>query len=335
MPRPEIYSLGFVPEFRPYLWGGRNLERLYGRALPPGNVAESWEISGHPSAPTRVEDGAWRGRTLPEVLEALGLDLVGRRSTAALRRGRFPLLIKLLDANRDLSVQVHPADEYAHLHENGELGKTELWYVLHAEPGTELIYGLAAGVTRASFEAAIQHDALVTQLQRVAVAPGDCLCLPAGMVHALLAGAVVAEIQQSSDTTYRVYDWGRVDALGRPRPLHIAKALEVINWGQIEPRKAEPWPLVSAPGVRHELLSDCVKFATERVVLDSGASFAGACLGDTFEIWGCVAGEARLEWAGEPVVAAAVRFLLLPAALGPFVVRAMRPSTLLRVYIAR
>lgn len=330
----RIYPLTFEPVFRDYIWGGRRLETLLGRHLPPGIVAESWDISGHASTPTRVRQGYWQGRTLPEVLEALGLDLVGHNSREMLARGRFPLLIKLLDANRDLSVQVHPDDAYAREHEGGELGKTEMWYVLHAEPGTELIYGLARGVTKDSFRAALQDGSLHTQLHRVAIAPGDAIFVPAGTVHALLAGAVVAEIQQNSDTTYRVYDWGRLGADGRPRPLHIDKALEVIDWTRIEPSKQSLILLSNTGGVCHTQLVACPHFSVERLEMSAGAAFEGRCDGSTFEIWGCVAGKGLLEWTGGDLPLAAVNFVLLPAVLGNYRVCAQEAATWLRVYVA-
>ncbi len=220
----EIYPLTFDPVFRDYIWGGRNLETLFGRRLPPGIVAESWEISGHPSSPTRVNAGPLAGLTLPQVQERLGERLVGVRSGWATSRGRFPLLVKLLDANRPLSVQVHPPDDYALEHE-GDLGKTEMWYVLHARPGAELIYGLAHETTPTEFRAALEAGELESLLHRLPVRVGDVIFIPTGMLHALLEGIVVAEIQQNSDTTYRVYDWGRVGADGKPRPLHVDKAL--------------------------------------------------------------------------------------------------------------
>ena len=330
----RIYPLTFEPVFRDYIWGGRHLESLFGRQLPPGTVAESWEISGHPSSPTAVQAGLWRGRALPGVMAELGVDLVGRGSDAMLRRGRFPLLVKLLDANRDLSAQVHPNDTYARRHENGELGKTEMWYVLHAQPHAELIFGLARGVTPESLRYAIEQGEISSQLHRVPIEAGDSFFVPAGTVHALLAGAVVAEIQQNSDATYRVYDWDRLDDDGQPRPLHIRKALEVIDWDQIEPAKIIPRLLSEGEGVRRELLVDCAKFATERIVLESGATFHGDCAGESFEIWGCVAGSVEIEWAGDPIPCPAVRFALLPAALGPYRVRAKAAGTLLRVYAA-
>jgi mannose-6-phosphate isomerase len=268
-------------------------------------------------------------------MEELGLDLVGTNSRAMLARGRFPLLIKLLDAHDDLSVQVHPDDAYAAAHEGGELGKTEMWYVLHAEPGTELIYGLARLATRRSLKRAIENGTLPEQLHRLSISPGDCLYVPAGTVHALLAGAVVAEIQQNSDTTYRVYDWGRVGADGRPRPLHVEKALEVIDWSRVEPTKTEPRVLFEDGGLRRSLLVDDAKFTAEQITLAEGATFNGRCTGATFEIWGCIGGAGQVMWEGAPVAVEAVRFVLLPAALGEFSIRSHQASAWLRVYVDR
>lgn len=329
-----IYPLTFTPVFRDYIWGGRNLEALFGRPLPPGIVAESWEISAYPASPTRVEAGLWQGKTLLELVAVLGVDLVGANSRQMLSRGTFPLLVKLLDANLDLSVQVHPDDKYAMAHEGGELGKTEMWYVLHARPGASIIYGLARGVTRESFQAALRENRLETQLHRLPVAPGDAIFIPAGMVHALLAGIVVAEIQQNSDATYRVYDWGRLGADGRPRPLHIDKALDVIDFAQVEPGLAKPEVIYKEEGCVCFRLVRCPQFTVERVELVTGAVYRGYCDGATFEIWGCVSGYSRLLWAGDPLVLGAVRFVLLPAALGEYALRAEQTSTLLRAYVA-
>lgn len=329
-----IYPLTFQPVFRDYVWGGRNLETLFGRKLPPGIVAESWEISTHPSSPTRVDSGAWRGQTLSEVTAALGVALVGANSAQMLARGTFPLLVKLLDANRDLSVQVHPDDAYAMAHENGELGKTEMWYVLYAQPGAELIYGLVRGATRESFCAALRENRLETQLRRLPIASGNAIFIPAGTVHALLAGVVVAEIQQNSDVTYRVYDWGRLGANGLPRPLHIDKALEVIDFEQTEPGLVEPEILYSAEGLTCTRLVHCPQFTVERIDLAAKATYYGCCDGSTFEIWGCIAGSCQVHWAGEAVKLEAIRFALLPAALGEYTLRAEQASTLLKAYMA-
>ncbi|GAB4452210.1 MAG: mannose-6-phosphate isomerase, class I [Anaerolineae bacterium] len=329
------YPLTFTPVFRNYLWGGRNLETKLGRALPPGIVAESWEISGHPSSPTTVENGPLAGQTLPQALAVLGLDLVGSRSQAMLNRGKFPLLVKLLDATQPLSVQVHPNDDYANRHENGELGKTEMWYILHAEPDSYLIYGLKRGVTPAAFRQALEAGNLETCLHQLPVKAGDAVFIPAGSIHAIMDGIILAEIQQNSDTTYRVYDWNRLGPDGQPRPLHIDKAIEVINFAQVEPGHFQPQLLEDNAGLRREIITACPYFNVERVTFkQAGAKFIGRCDGSTFEIWGIMSGLGRVGWgAGESFELPAVRFTLLPAALSDFEIEALAPTMFLRAYV--
>lgn len=328
----HIYPLTFEPVFRDYIWGGRMLETRFGRTLPPGIVAESWDISGHPSSPTPVDAGPLKGLTLPQVQDRLGEALVGTRSSWATDRDKFPLLVKLLDANRPLSVQVHPPDEYALAHENGELGKSEMWYVLYAAPDARLIYGLARQTNAQEFRAALEAGTLPDLLHYLPIREGDAILVPTGTVHALLEGAVVAEIQQNSDTTYRVYDWGRLGADGQPRPLHIDKALEVIDWTMIRPTAYSPTVVEDANGIRRAEISRCRYFVVEQVILGAGAAYHRTCDGRTFEIWGCVEGQAEVQWAGDPVVLPAVRFCLLPAALRAFTICAEQPATLLRAY---
>jgi mannose-6-phosphate isomerase len=283
-----------------------------------------------------VENGPLAGRTLPQVQEQLGQALVGRRSRWATDRNKFPLLVKLLDANRRLSVQVHPSDEYALAHEGGELGKAEMWYVLYAQKGAELIYGLSRHTDAAHFRAALKDGTLSDLLHRIPIQPGDVISVPTGTIHALLEGALVAEIQQNSDTTYRVYDWDRLGHDGKPRPLHVDKAVEVINWEMVQPQAAVPVPLAAGPeatgSVARDELCRSPYFVVEKVSLEEGASYGGRCDGTTFEIWGIVSGSAEIGWDGQTASLAAVRFVLLPAALGAFTVSAARPATLLRVY---
>ncbi len=224
-----LYPLLFEPVFKERVWGGRRLSRWF-PALPEGRIGEAWVLSGHPQGPTRVANGPLAGETLPALQGRFGAELVGTRGAAA-KSGGFPLLFKLLDANDDLSVQVHPSDDYEGL-PPGELGKTEMWVVLDAEPGAKVVYGLKEGVTRDDFATAVAEGRTMEVLQQREVRPGDVLYVPAGTVHALGTGLLVAEIQQSSDTTYRVYDYNRLGLDGKPRELHIEHALAVAGYGK-------------------------------------------------------------------------------------------------------
>ena len=174
-----IYPMTFDPVFKDYPWGGRSLETKLGRTLPPGIVAESWDVAAHPNGSSTVNNGPLAGKTLPAVLELLGADLVGEHSATALAKGRFPLLIKLLDCNRWLSIQVHPDDKYGLAHE-GEWGKTEMWVVLHAEPGAELIYGFQRGMTEERYAQVIGGEHSADGLHRLPVKTGDAIFVPAG-----------------------------------------------------------------------------------------------------------------------------------------------------------
>ena len=330
-----LYPLTFKPVLRDYVWGGRRLETLYGRTLPPeGPVAESWEISGHANGPSVVESGFWQGHTLPQVLAELGADLVGNRAAWALRRGRFPLLVKILDAAQHLSVQVHPPDDYALLHENGELGKTEMWYVLHAQPGAEIVLGTQPGTTPKMLRQAIAHNTLESYLRRLPVRVGDAIFIPAGTLHALLAGLLVIEVEQNSDTTYRVYDWGRLGADGQPRPLHVEKSLAVINFHDAPPDVCRPMPAAAAPGITRHELCRCQYFVVEKVQLGPGALFQGHTNGQTLEMWGTLEGQAELSWeGGTELDLPTIRFCLIPASLGSFSLHSEHSTTLLRVYL--
>lgn len=327
----QIYPLQFAPVFKDYPWGGRNLETVLGRQIPDGIVAESWEISAHPNGQTEVIAGPLAGLTLAEVQEKLGEDLLGSRNRHALAMNKFPLLIKLLDANQWLSVQVHPDDEYGLAHE-GEYGKTEMWVVIHAEPGAELIYGLKPGADRDLFASAVEAGQSEALLHRVPVTTGDVVFVPAGAVHSLGPGILVAEIQQNSDTTYRIYDWGRLGNDGKPRPLHIAQALDVIDWGQIEPGTVRP-RLISdgSRGLHHEVIGESAYFRTERLGMSAGSRYADRCAGESFQIWAVLSGRATLTWAGDPLGLSAISWVLLPAALGEFEIHADTDSVLLRV----
>ena len=328
--------LSFSPRFQQYIWGGRNLERILGRTIPDGDVAESWEISAHRAAITVVRGGEFDGTPLDELHARFGDALVGRRGRWATQRGIFPLLIKLLDANRALSVQVHPDDAYARAHEGEtELGKTEMWYVLWAREGAEIIYGLKKGTSRESLAAAIREGTLESCLRRVPARTGDAFLIEAGTVHAVLDGVLIAEVQQSSNTTYRVYDWGRAGPDGRPRELHIREALDVIDLGagSSGPSVPQAVPEDVSDTLRREVIARSDKFVVERVVIPEGESFQGTLEGDTLEIWGVLSGTAAVQGDGGELILSRVSFGLLPATMGPFQVTAQRAVEALRIYL--
>jgi len=325
-----LYPLFFKPVLKDYVWGGRYLAEL-GRDLPEsGSVAESWEISGHDDGMTKVVNGIHAGKTLPELLEQLGTDLVGDRNKWALDRGKFPLLVKILDAHQRLSVQVHPDDSYAQANESNELGKTEMWVVLHADPNAAIIYGLERSFTIEELREAITEGRLESCLHRVPIKMGDHICVPAGTLHTILEGAVVAEIQQNSNTTYRVFDWDRMGSDGKPRPLHVDQALDVINYQQVGLGLQAPEVIKINKSWRRERLCQNRYFTVERIITSAKVQYSGICDGSTMEIWGVLSGNAVI--AGEYLEA--VRFCLLPAALGSYSIKASANSVLLRVYTA-
>jgi mannose-6-phosphate isomerase len=328
MVKSSLYPLTFKPVLKDYIWGGRNLEHL-GRSLPQGIIAESWEIAGHKNGTTIVDNGHYAGLRLTELHAELGLDLIGQNSFWAQERGKFPLLIKLLDANRPLSVQVHPGDDYALAHEGNELGKSEMWVVLFAEPGARLILGVKRGTSRNSFKKALLAGRLEPFLHYLPVSAGDHICVPAGSLHAIMDGLIIAEIQQNSDTTYRVYDWNRLGSNGQPRPLHIDKALDVINFDQVEPQWVPAKLIESDNGIRRALLCRNQYFVTERLEMTAGAVYEGNCDGQSLEIWGVLQGTIQIN----KMELGRVSFTLLPAAMGNFYVKASTKATLLRTYV--
>lgn len=226
----SLYPLTFHPIYKHKIWGGRRLHDIFGRALPAGLIGESWDVTAHDHGTSIVDQGHLAGKTLKELVNEYDEELLGQGVVST--EGNFPLLLKLIDANQELSVQVHPDDSYVRKHTSEMWGKTELWYIVHSKPGAWIIWGLAPNVTKKQFAKAIQigGDALLACLNKIPVRAGEIYPISAGLVHALGPGCLVAEIQQNSDTTYRVYDWDRVDDSGQPRELHIVEALDVIDF---------------------------------------------------------------------------------------------------------
>ena len=253
------------PAGKDYLWGGNRLNDDFEKNIRLSPLAETWECSTHPDGQSLVVGGTFDGRPLAEVLEA-NPDYLGLRHWG--ERG-LPILIKFIDAKNDLSVQVHPGDDYARLHENGQLGKTEMWYVLDAKPDTKLVYGLRQDCTRGQLRRAIADGTVMKYLQKVPIHKDDLFFIPPGTIHAIGAGALVAEIQESSNLTYRLYDYDRVDKNGQKRPLHIEKALEVADLrSSAEPR--QPLRVLKyRPGAASELLCRCRYFEVYRMLVNT------------------------------------------------------------------
>lgn len=326
----------FEPRYRDYVWGGRNLARLLGRELPPGVVAESWEMSAHPAAPTVSDHGPTRGRSLLELAEEHGAALVGRNAEQAHGPGKFPLLVKLLDAAEPLSVQVHPDDARAALRGDGELGKTEMWHVLHAVPGAEIVLGLRPGTDERALRRAWADGRIEERLNRRSVKPGDSILVPAGTVHAILGGTVLLEVQQNSDITYRLHDWGRKGADGRPRPLHVEAAIEAIDFAA-PPPKVRPLaaPAADERGPDCRVLAECAAFVVERLRLPKGAELQRRVAPGSCEVWGVLEGCASISPADpkRAVELPAVRFALLPAVMGAFALRTAGGAVAVRVHV--
>jgi mannose-6-phosphate isomerase len=237
-----MQPLVFEPYLRPQIWGGRQLQERLGKPLPAeGTFGECWEVSAHPHHVSRVAEGPLRGATLADLWRDRGRDLLGRAPGPG---EKFPLLVKFLDCREMLSVQVHPDDATACRLIGDELGKTEAWVVLHAGPQGRIYAGLKPGIDRAALERHLAEGSLAECLHAFEPRAGDCLLLRAGTVHAVGGGVLLAEVQQSSDATFRLFDWGHVGPDGCPRTLHVPQALESIDWtiGPVEPIAGTPLP---------------------------------------------------------------------------------------------
>lgn len=222
----ELYPMTFQPIYKEMVWGGTKMRRL-GRSIPYPNTGESWDVSCREKEKSIISNGSLEGRTLCQAIEAdrEGMLGIGLKDTPD-----FPLLVKIIDANDFLSVQVHPDDSYAKAAENYPYGKNEMWYILDAPPESYLIIGLKDGTAKPDFEEAIKNGTVEECLNKLYVKPGDIVDIPAGLIHAIGKGILLAEIQQNSDITYRVYDYNRRGLDGKPRALHVDKSLDVIDF---------------------------------------------------------------------------------------------------------
>jgi mannose-6-phosphate isomerase len=306
----RLYPLILAPIFKERIWGGRKLSAYFGDDLPAGAIGEAWVLGEHDQGTNVVVNGPLAGKNLRELRLIYGRDLLGTRGASA-PVGRCPLLIKLLDAQDDLSVQVHPADDYEGL-PPGELGKTEMWYVLAAEPGAQIVYGLKEGVDAEQFAAAIREGQIRSCLRYVPVQPGDVFYVPAGTIHALGKGILVAEVQQSSDTVYRVYDYDRPGLDGKPRELHVEHALRVARYDT----PAEPYRPAPVPPNHWQVLVKSPFFTVERATVED--AWTQRTTSTTFDALLVLEGEGGITWAGGQETLRPGMSILVPATLGAY-----------------
>lgn len=314
--------LVFTPVYKDYLWGGDRIARTYGRPGAPAVCAESWEISAHPDGMSVVSQGPFRGRSLGELAVAFGPALTGTR---AQHPQQFPLLFKLIDARSRLSVQVHPNNANAAL-TRGE-PKTEMWYVLGCAPGASLYAGLADGVTPETLRVALANHTAETQLVRLPVSAGLALFIPGGLVHAIGEGCLIFEVQQNSNTTYRLFDWGRTGADGKPRQLHLEASFKTIDWSLPAPRLIPPAPREGDGAHRWSDVVECPYFILRRLELNGPLRLAPD--GTTFHALFVPDGRVTLTAGGENVRLTSGSSVLIPASVSGYTLSPETPSTLL------
>lgn len=285
-----VDPLTFAPYYRPQIWGGRGIQTILGRELPDEEspYGEAWDLSPLPLHVSRVEDGPLAGTSINELWEHHRQDFAGDVPSQ-----QFPLLIKWLECRDILSLQVHPDNEMAQRVLAEPHGKSEAWVVVHADPTARVYAGLKPGVGRKEVESLIKAGRLIECLHSFVPTAGDCISLPAGTIHAAGGGLVVAEVQQSSDATFRLYDWNRLGLDGRPRPLQVERAIDAVNWdqGSIYPIVPKKIP-TNCEGVRAERLVDGFAFRMERYIIEQ--SMPSPNLGE-MTIWMVLAGRAELR----------------------------------------
>lgn len=322
-----LYPLKFKPIFKDKIWGGSRIREKLGLDFAPlPNCGEAWLLSGVHDGESIITEGYLAGNTLNEVLEIYMDELVGQKVYDRFG-SEFPILVKIIDAHDWLSIQVHPDDALAARRGTG-YGKTEMWYILDAEPGAELISGFNQAMTREEYLSALNQGTLKEKMNYEKVAEGDVFFIPAGRVHALGPGILLAEIQQTSDTTYRIYDWNRVDASGQPRELHTELAVEAIDFSMPEHfrngytlEQNNPVPLV-----------ECPFFTTKLLAVDEFIELDYSDL-DSFVILICLEGTVILRQEEQDYSLSAGEAMLLPATAEMIELVVEVPSRLLEVTI--
>ncbi len=315
----------FQPIFKARIWGGRELERLYGKKIPAGQpIGEAWEISDRPGDASVVANGPLAGKSLRWLMENHAAEILGDAKAAA--ASRFPILCKILDAREKLSLQVHPPASRAR-ELQGE-PKTEMWFIAAAAPDACLYVGLKRGVTRAEFERRIADGTVADCFHRIPVKAGDTMFLPSGRVHAIGDGLVIFEIQQNSDTTYRVFDWNRVGLDGQPRELHVAQSLASIDFNDFEP-KLVPENFRATNGFKFRQLVEDPLFTVQEMAFADAGGFSPA--GNYLRIIAVTKGAAQISDGNISVDLPAGQFCLLPACLKNVAIKAQAQTNLLCV----
>lgn len=296
-----MYPIKFNPIYKECIWGGTNLKRVFAREFSGNHIGESWDLSSHANGTSIVKNGYLAGKSLNELLAENSQKIMGKKFA---REKQFPLLIKIIDANDDLSIQVHPTDDNACKFE-GEAGKAEAWYVVSAKENAQIVYGLKDNTTKQNFIKAVENNTIIDRVRRVPVKAGDMIFVPAGTVHTLLDGVMVYEIQQNSDTTYRIYDYDRVGNDGKARELHITKALEVINF------QKQPSDIFTSHHIR------CPYFSVEKLVV-AGEKHEKTT--DQFIVYCIIAGSGAILYHESVEKISLGDTVLIPACLGEFVI---------------
>ncbi len=319
----SLYPLLFEPTFHYRIWGGDKLKDL-GKEITAENIGESWEISTVPGFVSLVSNGELKGKNLNEIVSEYKEKLVGEKVYRQYG-DQFPLLIKFLDTAAPLSVQVHPDDEYAKKHHNS-FGKTEMWYVLDAEKDSELILGFEKNVDAEVYSKSLENGAIESILRKIYPEKGDVIYIPAGRVHAMGKGISVVEVQQTSDLTYRIYDYDRIDKDGKKRELHIRQAREVADFSFVE----EPLEKYNKSAAE-VTLKDSPYFTASRYVLSGDKKLPDSP--ESFRILICIEGEGSIESNSQPVTIKKGQSVLIPANLKNVEVKPREEMILLEVHI--
>ncbi len=306
-----LYPMKLTPAVKEIIWGGSKLKTNFGKKADFEKLAESWELTVRPDGMNIIENGEYAGMALGDFIDEATYSVIG----ADYKGDRFPLLIKFIDACDKLSIQVHPSDDYSLKNEN-EFGKTEMWYIVDAEKDAELVFGLSENYTKEAFEKAVKENSVEKLLNKVKVHKGDVFFIPAGLVHAIGSGILICEIQQNSNVTYRVYDYGRLGKDGKPRETHVEKAKDVIvNYSKEEIEKLQ---FETAANKDETLLAACDKFKVNKYSFTELSLTANA---DSFLSLTFIEGDGAIAFNNKNYAFTKGDTYFIPAGMGEFVIK--------------